>query len=184
MAKKVMSGVIGLLPLPITLVTVANRENVSNVFTASWIGVLCPDPPYIGVGIDAASYSHELIEDNGEFCVNVMAEGFAAEIDALGRTSGRDLDKFEEARVMPQPSKEIKAPTILEASISMECKVQEVLRLGTHDFYVGRVLVTHIEESILEDDKISIEALRPISYAADSYWALGRNLGQVGKLAA
>lgn len=184
MAKRIMSGVIGLLPLPIALVTVANKSNVSDVFTASWIGVLCPDPPYIGVGIDATSYSHELIEDNGEFCVNVMSEGFAAEIDALGRTSGRDLDKFEEARIMPQPAKEIKAPTILEASISMECKVQEVLRLGTHDLYIGRVLITHIEESVLEDNQISIEALRPIAYAADSYWALGRNLGQVGKLAA
>ena len=182
MVKKLISDVVGLMPLPLTLVTVANKENIADVFTASWVGVLCPDPLYIGVGIDAVSYSHDLIEDNGEFTVNVIQEGFAREADVLGRTSGRDLDKFEKARITPQPAKEVKSPTILEAAISIECKVQEVLRLGTHDLYVGRVLATHVDESVLDGDKINVEALRPIAYAEDAYWSLGRKLGQVGRV--
>jgi len=182
MAKKLVSDIIGLLPLPLTLVTVANKENVANVFTATWVGVLCPDPLYVGVGIDAVSYSHELIEDNGEFTVNVIQEGFLKEADVLGKTSGRDMDKFEKARLTAQPAKEVKAPTILEASISIECRVQEVLRLGTHDFYVGRVLATHVEESVLDGEKVNIEAIRPVVYGDGSYWSLGRKLGRVGRI--
>ncbi|MBE0446683.1 MAG: flavin reductase family protein [Actinobacteria bacterium] len=182
MAKQLVSGIIGLLPLPLTLVTVANKANISDVFTASWVGVLCPDPLYIGVGINAVNYSHELIEDNGEFTVNIIQEGFVREADILGITSGRDLDKFEKARITPQPAKEVKAPNILEAAISIECRVQEVLRLGTHDFYVGRVLATHVDESVLDGKKINVEALRPIAYAENSYWSLGRKMGRVGRV--
>ena len=178
--KKIVAGVIGLLPLPLTFITVANKENVSNVFTASWVGVLCPDPLYIGVGIDAKSYSHELIEDNGEFTVNVIQEEFLRDADHVGQLSGRDVDKFEESRITPQPAKEVKAPIILEAAISIECKVQEVLRLGTHDFYVGRALATHVDESVWDGEKINVEVLRPVMYAADSYWSIGRKLGRVG----
>ncbi|MHB8841345.1 MAG: flavin reductase family protein [Candidatus Aquicultor sp.] len=181
MAKKLVSGIIGLLPLPLTLVTVANSENVPDIFTCTWIGVLCTDPLYVGVGINASNYAHSLIEDNGEFTVNIMEEGFEREIDLLGRLSGRDVDKFEQARLTAAPAKEVKAPTVLEASISIECKVQEVLRLGTHDFYVGRVVATHVEELVLKDDKLNVEALRPIVFAADAYWALGRKIGQMGE---
>jgi len=181
MAKKLVPGIIGLLPLPLTLVTVANNENVSDIFTASWIGVLCTDPLYIGVGINASHYAHSLIEDNGEFTVNIMEEGFEREIDLLGRLSGRDVDKFEQARLTAYPAKEVKAPTVLEAAISIECKVQEVLRLGTHDYYIGRVVATHVEELVLKDDKLNVEALRPIVFAAEAYWAIGRKIGQMGK---
>ncbi len=180
MAKKLVSGIVGLMPLPLTLVTVANKNNVPDVFTASWIGVLCTDPLYIGVGIVAGSYSHELIEDNGEFTVNVMQEGFVKEMDRLGSISGRDTDKFEEVRLTPHPAKEVKAPTILEAAISIECRVQNIIRLGSHDLYIGRTLATHVDESVLDGDKINIEELRPVSYAAGSYWSIGRKLGQVG----
>lgn len=184
MAKKLMPDVVGLLPLPVVLATVANKENVPDVFTASWLGVLCPDPPYIGIGIDAVNYAHELIEDNGEFAINIMQEDFVREMDVLGVRSGRDIDKFEEARITPQPAKEIKAPIILEASISIECKVQEVLRLGTHDLYIGRVLATHVDEAVLDGDLINIAVLRPVIYAAKSYWSIGREIGQVGRVAA
>src|SRR3990172_12776109 len=99
MAKILVKDIVGLMPLPIALVTVANKENVPDVFTATWIGVLCTDPLYIGVGINADNYSHELIEDNGEFTVNIVQESFAKELDLLGKTSGRDMDKFEKARI-------------------------------------------------------------------------------------
>lgn len=181
MVKRLVSNVIGLLPLPVTLVTVANKENVPDVFTASWVGILCPDPLYIGVGIDAVSYSHELITDNGEFVVNIVQEGFSVEADLLGRLSGRDVDKFEKARITAQPAKEVKAPVILEAPISMECKVQNTLKLGTHDFYVGLVVATHIDDSVMFGEQIDVEALRPIMYAGDSYWSIGRKIGKVGK---
>jgi len=182
MAKKIVTGIIGLLPLPVTLVAVASKEEKPDVFTASWVGVLCPEPLYIGVAIAASNYAHELIEDNGEFTVNVIPEGFIREVDLLGTISGRDVDKFEEARFTAQPSKEVKAPTILEAPISIECKVQEVLRLGTHDYYVGRALVTHVEELVLDkNNQINVEVLRPLLYAVDSFWSIGRKLGEVGK---
>ncbi len=181
MAKKLVSDIIGLLPLPLTLVTVANSENVPDIFTCAWIGVLCTDPLYIGAGINASHYSHSLIEDNGEFTVNIMEESFEREIDLLGRLSGQDVDKFEQARLTAAPAKEVKAPTVLEASISIECKVQEVLRLGSHDLYVGRVVATHVEELVIKDDKLNVEALRPILFAADAYWALGRKIGRMGE---
>ncbi|HEY3373482.1 MAG TPA: flavin reductase family protein [Candidatus Aquicultor sp.] len=184
MGKKLVTGVEGLLPLPLALVTVANNENIPDIFSASWLGVMCPDPLYIGVGIDAVSYAHELIEDNAEFAINIMEEGFVKEIDELSRLSGHETDKFEEARLTAQPAKEIKAPIILESAISIECKVQHVLRLGTHDLYIGRVLATHVEESVLDGNSINVEVLRPVVYAVDWYWSIGRRIGQVGRMAA
>lgn len=181
MAKKLVSNIIGLLPLPLSLVTVASSDNIPDVFTSSWLGVLCTDPLYIGVGINAAHYAHSLIEDNGEFTVNIMEESFVRDIDLLGRLSGQDVDKFEQARITASPAKEVKAPTILEAAISIECKVQDVVRLGAEDLYIGRVVATHVEELVLKDEKLDIEALRPVAYAADAYWSIGRRIGQVGE---
>lgn len=178
MSKKLVSGIIGLLPLPLTLVTVANSDNIPDVFAASWVSVLCPDPFYMGVSIAASNYSHELIEDNGEFTVNIIPEDLVREADSLGKLSGQDVDKFERARITPQPAKEVKAPIILEASVSIECRVQEVWRFGTHDFYAGRVLATHAEEAVLDGDRLNVELLRPIVYAGDSYWSLGKRMGR------
>lgn len=184
MVKRLVPNNPGLLTAPLTLVTVIDKGNRPDVFISTWVGVLCPDPLYFGVAIDAASYAHELIEDNGEFTINVMPEDFIAEVDNLGRVSGREADKFEAARITGHPSKEIKAPSVLEAAISIECKVQEVLRLGTHDLYVGRVLVTHVDESVLDGETINLEALRPIIYAGGWYWSIGRKIGQAGRQAA
>lgn len=181
MVKRLVSNLIGLLPLPVTLITVANKENVPDVFTASWVGALCPDPLYIGVGIDAISFAHELITDNGEFVVNIIQEGFLVEADLLGRLSGRDVDKFEKAMITAQPAKEVKAPVILEAPISIECKVQDVLKLGTHDLYVGRVVATHVDDSVMFGDEVDIEALRPIMYDGQYYWSVGRKIGKTRK---
>jgi flavin reductase (DIM6/NTAB) family NADH-FMN oxidoreductase RutF len=182
LAKKLMTGMVDLIPMPITLVTVAGKNRVPDIVTVEWVSVSCYEPAYIGVSIEAGSYAHELLEENLEFVVNLVNEDLVHEAGFIRKTSGRNIDKFERARLTPQPAKTVKAPLVLEAPLSIECVVKEVLRLGTHDLYIGLAVASHVEESVLNAETTNIEKLRPITSSGGAYWSLGRQLFKLKKM--
>lgn len=182
MAKKLMSRISGLMPMPIALVTVADKNGMADIVTVEYINVLCFEPVHIGIGIEAASFAHELLEKHLEFVVNLVNEDLVYEADLIGKTSGRNVDKFEQARLTAQPGKTVSVPLILEAPICVECKVKEVLRLGTHDLYLGLATATHVEASVIDIETINVAKLRPVASVGGAYWSLGRQLGKLKKM--
>jgi flavin reductase (DIM6/NTAB) family NADH-FMN oxidoreductase RutF len=168
-----------LTPLPAVLVTCGVYGRNANVLTVSWTGVVCTRPPCVSVSIRPTRLSWSLVRDNGEFVVNVPSRTMLEAVDFIGTHSGRSHDKFEETGLTQAQAEAVAAPVIVEASVNLECRVIHELELGTHSLFVGEVVATHVDESVVTSEgRLVVERLDPIMLAegANAYHALGPHL--------
>lgn len=162
------------------MVSCGDIDGKKNIITLAWAGVACSEPPMVTLGIRPQRFSYGLIRESGEFVVNLPGTGLLRETDFCGNTSGRTVDKFTALGLTPSRSAKVKAPGIAECPVSLECRVREVLHLGSHDLFVGEVVNISADERTLENGKIDLTRISPLAYGGGDYWALGGKLGIYG----
>lgn len=171
-------------PVPAVLISCADENGKPNVMTAAWAGTICSDPVMVSVSIRKQRYSHDIIARTGEFVMNLSTKKLAKVTDFVGVRSGRDIDKFAlegEMKLTPYPSRFVKAPGIEESPVSLECKVVQVLELGTHDMFIAKVLSTNIDDTYLDENgKLDLKKAELIAYNHGEYYELGKLLGTFG----
>jgi flavin reductase (DIM6/NTAB) family NADH-FMN oxidoreductase RutF len=172
---KVSKGAVNIMyPCPVTLVTCRDKKGEDNIIAIAWIGVLGGKPPMIGMGFNKSRHSTGIIEESGEFVVNIPDEKLLAESDWCGCVSGRDFDKFEKAGLTKEPASKVKAPLIKECPVSIECVVREKLTLGDYRVFIGEIVETHVEKSALnEKGDIDFSKVSPVLYNVGEYWGIG-----------
>lgn len=181
MAKRIKSPFTALFPVPVVMVTCVDEGGKPNIITLAWVGMVCSEPPQIGISVRPSRYSHGLISKIKEFVVNIPTEDQAAQADYCGMVSGREVDKFKGANLTPEPASQVKPPLIGECPVNIECRVKETLSLGTHDLFIGQVVAVHLEEAVLnERGRIDVGKVRPFSYNQEEYWALREKIGFYG----
>ena len=173
-----------LYPVPAVLVSCADEDGHANVMTAAWAGTICSDPVMLSISIRKERYSHGIILRTGEFVVSLTTEKLAKATDYVGVKSGRDIDKFDlkgELKLTPNRSKYVRAPGIEESPVCLECRVKQVLTLGSHDMFIAEVLSTDIDESYLDENgRFDLSAAGLIAYSHGEYYSLGKLLGKFG----
>lgn len=170
-----------LYPVPAVLVTCRDAQGHDNLMTAAWTGTVCSDPVMVSVSIRKERYSHDIIEKSREFVLNLTTKKLVFATDYAGVKSGRDIDKWQALGLHRCPSKCVAAPGIEECPVSLECRVEQILRLGSHDMFVGRVLSTDIDPVYLDDKgKFDLGRADLIAYNHGEYRALGECLGTFG----
>ena len=167
-------------PLPAVMVTVGDSEE-SNVLTVAWCGILSTDPPRAYISVRPSRHSYEILRRTGEFVINLTTESLARATDYVGIFTGAKVDKFEKCALTRVPSKEVAAPTLAESPLSLECRVFEVMKSGTHDVFMADIVNVSCDESIIDErGRICLDKAHLISYAHGEYFALGRRLGAFG----
>jgi len=170
-----------LFPCPVVLVTCVDSNGKPNIITLAWAGVACSDPPTLGLGIRPHRYSYGLIEASGEFVVNIPTRKILKEADLCGVVSGKDVDKFSETGLTPEPAEKVKPPLIRECPVNIECVVKMKIPLGVHHLFLGEVVRVHVDQEILDDEgRIDFTRLTPFVYNQDEYWSLGKKIGVHG----
>ena len=119
-----------LYPLPVVMVSVADRDGRANIITVAWAGTICTNPPMVSISVRPERYSAPILKETGEFVINLTTRQLAFATDFCGVKSGRDVDKFKEMGLTPLPGKEVKAPLIAESPVNIECRVRQVMPLG------------------------------------------------------
>jgi flavin reductase (DIM6/NTAB) family NADH-FMN oxidoreductase RutF len=179
-AKIVKKPFVALRPVPVVLVSCGHGEQ-ANIITIAWTGILCSNPPQIGIGVRPDRHSHGLIRRTGEFVVNVPGERLLDEVEYCGFVSGRDAGKFDASGLTPVPGSAIQTPIIAECPINLECKLAHMLPLGSHDLFIGEVVAVQIGEELLDErGRVDNGRLQPILFTGDEYWGLGSLLGRYG----
>lgn len=167
-------------PLPAVMVTSGTMEK-PNVFTAAWTGVINSEPAMTYVSIRPSRYSHELIEQNGEFVINLTTQDLLHAADFCGVKSGRDTDKFAETGMTPMPCKFVKAPQIAQSPVSVECKVTEIKKLGSHDMFMAEILAVNVDDSLLDETgKLALEKCGLVAFCHGGYYGLSGQIGTFG----
>ena len=180
MARKSFKAGALTAPLPPVMVTVGDMEN-SNVITIGWTGILSTIPPRTYVSVRPERYSYKLLKQTGEFVINLTTANQAKVVDYVGIYTGAKVDKFKECRLTKTASKEVSAPTIAECPLALECRVVEVIPMGTHDVFIADIVSVSCDENILDDaGKIRFDKAGLLAYAHGEYYALGEKVGKFG----
>ena len=168
-------------PLPAVMVSCGDMQN-SNIITIAWVGIACSQPTRVYISVRPDRYSHHLIKESGEYVINLTNEALAEATDWCGVRSGRNFDKFKECGLTPEKSAVVAAPSIAESPISIECRVKQIIPLGSHDMFIGEVVNVAVDEQYLDPEtgKLDVEKMRLLTYAHGGYFTLGEKIGTFG----
>ena len=173
-----------LYPIPAVMITCRDENGKDNVMTAAWAGTVCSDPVMVSVSIRKERYSHDIIAKSGEFVICLTNRRLAKVTDFVGVRSGRDIDKFaleNDLKITRAKAKYVNAPLIAESPICLECKVTQILELGSHDMFIAEVVSTDVDDAYLDENgRLDLRKADLIAYSHGEYYSLGTLLGKFG----
>lgn len=182
MKKRDFKGSVVLNPVPVVLISSRNNEGKDNAFTVGWVGTVCTRPPMLSISIRPERLSYDYIKESMEFVVNIPHAGMTKEVDFCGVRSGKKIDKIKEMKFTMKECSNINAAYIEECPINIECKVKQIVSLGSHDMFISEVLSSHINEELIDEKgKIHFEKGDLLAYCHGEYYKLPRkSLGSFG----
>lgn len=181
MAKQVWQPGTVLYPVPAVMVSCGTVDE-PNIITVAWCGTLCTSPAMTYVSIRPERFSYHLIEESGNFVINLTTEALARSVDFCGVRSGRDVNKFMECNLTAAKSNKVLAPSILESPVNIECEVKQILKTGgSHDIFIAEVVSVSVDDRYFDETgKFHFERTKPICYSHGEYYGLGKAVGSFG----
>ncbi len=169
-------------PLPAVLVSCGSTPEEYNILTVAWTGTICTNPPMCYISVRPERHSYDIIRRNMEFVINLTTERLARATDWCGVRSGKDYNKFSEMSLTPGQCSVVKCPLIEESPLSIECRVKEVLALGSHHMFIADVVNVRADKQNLDPTTgaFDLAAARPLVYVHGGYYGLGDKIGKFG----
>lgn len=171
-----------LYPLPAVMVSTADKKGNDNILTVAWAGTVCTNPAMLSISVRPERYSYPMICESGEFVVNLTNERLAQAADWCGVRSGRDVDKWKEMKLTRGKAETLDyAPLIQESPVNIECKVKEILELGSHHMFLAEVSAVQVDDRYMEESgKFQLNDSGLITYSHGEYFSMGKSLGRFG----
>lgn len=180
MSKVQWKGGTFIYPIPAVMVSCGTMEE-SNIITVAWTGILNTNPAMCYISVRSERFSHDIIKESGEFAINLTTRQLAYATDWCGVKSGRDVDKFKEMKLTKEKANIISVPLIKESPVSVECKVKEIVPLGSHDMFVAEIVAIDADEKYIDEKgAFDIGKCDLIAYANGGYYPLESKIGKFG----
>lgn len=181
MAKELWKPGNMLYPLPVVMVSMADGTGKTNIITIAWAGTVCTNPPMVSISVRPERYSYPILKETGEFVINLTTRELVFATDYCGVRSGRDVDKFRDMGLTQLPGEYVRAPLIAESPVNIECRVRQVMPLGSHHMFLADVAAVHADERFMDESrKFHLEKAEPIVYSHGAYLVCGEQLGTFG----
>lgn len=180
MSKIVWDGGTLLAPTAPVMVTCGTMEE-SNIITVAWCGITNSNPPKTYISLRPERFSHEIIEKEREFVINLTTSQLTAAADYIGVHTGRKVDKFAKTGLTREKSSKLRCPLIAESPVCLECKVTDIIHLGSHDMFLADIVCTDVDEKFLDEKgKLHIEKTHLAAYCHGDYFEIGKRIGPIG----
>lgn len=169
-------------PLPAVMISCGSTPEEYNIMTVAWTGTICTNPPMCYISIRPERHSYEIIKKNMEFVINLTTKDLSFATDWCGVRSGKDYNKFEEMNLTPGNAKIVNAPIIEESPLSIECKVKEIMALGSHHMFIAEVVNVKADDKYLDEQsgKFELTDANLMAYVHGGYFTLGEKIGKFG----
>jgi len=169
-------------PLPAVLISCGSDESEYNLLTLSWVGTICTNPPMCYISVRPERHSYPIIKKNMEFVINLTTKDMAFATDWCGVRSGKDYNKFSEMKLTPGKAGVVNAPIVEESPLCIECRVKEIVPLGSHDMFIADVVNIRADDKYLnkETGKLELAETNPLVYVHGNYFELGEKIGKFG----
>ena len=169
-----------LAPVPSVMVSCGDMEK-SNIMTVAWTGIINTVPPKTYISVRPSRHSYNIIKESGEFVINLTPAHLAKAADYCGIYTGAKVDKFAKCNLTKEDATEVACPLIGESPLSLECKVTEIIPLGTHDMFLADIVAVDVEDSLLDKEgKLHLDRAGLAAYAHGEYFELGKKIGKFG----
>lgn len=170
-----------LAPVPAVMASLGRGEE-ENIITIGWSGIINSNPPMTYISVRKERYSHHILKKEKEFVLNLTTENLAKQTDFCGVKSGKDLDKFKTLRLSKEYGEQVKCPMIKESPVNLECKVKEIMELGSHDMFIAEIVNVHVDEGIIDKNgRICLDKAKLIAYIHGEYFGIKtKPLGKFG----
>ena len=180
MAKTKWRGGTLLAPVPPALVTCKDGDR-ENVLTIAWTGIVNSDPPKTYISVRPSRYSYDIIKNSGVFAINLTTRSLVRAADWCGVRTGAKLDKFERCRLLREKANEIDCPILADSPLVLECRVTDVIPLGSHDMFLSDIVAVDVDEALVDESgKLHLDRAGLVAYSHGEYFELGKRLGKFG----
>ena len=170
-----------LYPLPAVMVSCRRPGEKPNIITIAWTGTVCSDPAMVSISVRPDRYSYDIIKETGEFVINLIDKNLVRSMDYCGVKSGRNIDKFRECSITAVDSVSVSAPSIGESPVCIECKVSQIIKLGSHDMFIANVTGVTVDDKYMDEKgRFHLNDAGLIAYSHGEYFELGKSRGKFG----
>ncbi|MDO5571992.1 MAG: flavin reductase family protein [Bacteroidales bacterium] len=169
-------------PLPAVMVSCGSTPEEYNIITLSWVGTVCTNPPVCYISVRPERHSYPVIKKNGEFVINITTKELAFATDWAGVRSGKEYNKFEHLKLTPGKASVVNCPTIEESPLCIECKVREIIPLGSHDMFIADVVNVQADDKYINPKTQAFELNKAnlLVYSHGNYYETGKHIGRFG----
>lgn len=169
-------------PLPAVLITCGSEVAEHNIITLSWVGTICTNPPMCYISVRPERHSYSIIKNNMEFVINLTTKSMAFATDWCGVVSGKEHNKFEEMNLTPGKATIVSAPLIEESPLCIECRVKEVMALGSHDMFIADVVNVRADDKYInpQTGAFDMRSADLLAYSHGNYYEIGNLIGHFG----
>ena len=182
MAKIKWKGGALTAPVPPAMITCGSeKEGNSNIITIAWTGIVNTIPPKTYISVRPSRHSYSIIKESGEFAINLTSEKLVKAADYCGIYTGAKVNKFEKCELTKEEATEISCPIIAESPLSLECRVTDIIELGSHHMFLADIVAVDVDERLInKDGKLCLEKANLCAFAHGEYFSLGEKLGYFG----
>lgn len=169
-----------LSPVPPAMITCGDMEN-SNIITIAWTGIVNTIPPMTYISIRPERYSYDIIKQSGEFVINLTDKKLIRAADWCGARTGSKFDKFKEMQLDKESVSVLSCPAIGQSPLNLECKVRDIIPLGSHDMFLAEIIAVNVDERLIDESgKLRLDKSGLAAFAHGEYFELGQKLGTFG----
>ena len=180
MSKMKWKGGALIAPLPPVMVSCGDMEK-SNIMTVAWTGIINTIPPKTYISVRPSRYSYNIIKESGEFVINLTPSKIIKAADYCGIYTGAKVDKFVKCNLGKEEANEVKCPLISESPLSLECKVTDIVPIGTHDMIIADIVAVDVDENLLDKEgRLDLARANLAAFAHGEYFELGKKIGKFG----
>ena len=180
MEKVLWKGGALLAPVPPVMVSCGPADR-PNIITVGWTGITNTIPPKTYISLRPERYSAPLIRESGVFVINLTNSPLVKAADFCGVRSGKNVDKFAEMKLTAKPGPATGCPMIAESPLSMECRVTDIIPMGSHDMFLADIVSVLVDSAYLDKaGKLHLDRCGLAAYDHGEYFELGRKLGSFG----
>ena len=178
------------LPRPIAFVSSQNADGQLNLAPFSFFNAVCSNPPTVLFcpmvrGSDGEKKDTlKNIEATGEYVINIVNEEIVERMNATAGEFPSDVNEFEVSGLTPEKSLIVKPPRVLEAPVSFECKLQQIVNIGdggrgSGNIVIGTVVMFHLREDLYQNGRIDTDLLKPVARLAGSAYCPVREVFEI-----
>ncbi|TXE09002.1 flavin reductase family protein [Gelidibacter salicanalis] len=173
-------------PRPIAFASTVDEDGNPNLSPFSFFNVFSANPPILifsparRVRDNSVKHTLENVEATREVVINVVNYDLVHQASLSSTEYEKDVNEFEKAGLTMLKSDVVKPFRVAESPIQMECKVNDIIKLGTEagagNLVICEVVKLHISKDVLdENDLINQEKLDLVARAGGNYYNRAKN---------